>query len=127
MTLVRPVGTILPEEVAMMSTWPSVAQAIAAAKNAIIVAAMVRPAGDAGVSRISRAAGRNSSSMLRGFGPRNLTTLSDFGSTRVMETRLETVKRGVTAAGTDQIVVAAVFDQATSLDGDDAVCASDRR
>src|ERR1700730_7513516 len=101
----------------MMSTWPSVAQAIAAAKNAMIVAAMARPAGEAGVSRISSAAGKSSSSTLRGLGPRNATTLSDLGSDSVMHSRLQTVKRRVAATRVDQIVVAAVFYQATPVDG----------
>ncbi len=59
MVLVRPVGTILPEAVAMMSTWPKIAQTTAIAKNRMMVAPMARPTGDAGVSRISSAAGRN--------------------------------------------------------------------
>src|SRR5215467_4856281 len=127
MTLVRPVGTILPEAVAMMSTWPSVAQAIAAAKNAMIVAAIARPVGEAGVSRISSAAGKNSSSALRGFGPRNATTLSDLGSDRVMEARLKPVKRRVAAAGADQVVVAAVFDQPAAINRNDAISAANGR
>jgi hypothetical protein len=57
--LVRPVGTILPDAVAMMSTWPKIDQATAIAKNRMIVPPIALPAGEAGVSRISRAAGRN--------------------------------------------------------------------
>src|ERR1700712_4408969 len=59
MVLVRPVGTILPDAVAMMSTRPNTPQATASTKNRMIVAPTARPAGEAGVSRISSAAGRN--------------------------------------------------------------------
>ena len=59
MVFVRPVGTILPDAVAMMSTWPKIAQTTAIAKNRMIVAPIARPTGEAGVSRISSAAGRN--------------------------------------------------------------------
>jgi hypothetical protein len=42
MVLVRPVGTILPDAVAMMSTWPKTAQAIASTKNRMMVAAIAQ-------------------------------------------------------------------------------------
>ena len=46
----------------MMSMWLKLAQATAAAKKRSKVAAIARPAGEGGVSTISSAAGRNSSS-----------------------------------------------------------------
>src|ERR1017187_3748424 len=59
-TLVRPVGTILPGAVAMMSTEPMQAHKSAMTQNTMIQAAMRRPAGFGGVSMTSMAAGRNS-------------------------------------------------------------------
>lgn len=52
----RPVGMILPWAVAIISTLPKHAHISAKAKNRIIVAAIVRLAGDGGCSTISRAA-----------------------------------------------------------------------
>ena len=54
-----PIGTILPDAVAMMSTWPTDRPATARTKNAMMVPPTARPTGEAGVSRISSAAGRN--------------------------------------------------------------------
>src|SRR4051812_3071911 len=124
MVLVRPVGTILPEAVAMMSTRPNTPHATAMTKNRMMVAPIARPAGDAGVSRISSAAGRNwralSSRLHRG---RSTLAPLSFGkaSTDDMETRLHLVKRGVAPGALDELVVRAVLDQPSAFDGDDAV------
>src|SRR5579863_10549812 len=53
---------ILPGAVATMSTWPKLAQSRDNEKRPITVAPIARPIGEGGVSTISRAAGRNSSS-----------------------------------------------------------------
>src|SRR5437660_3403362 len=65
MTFVRPLGMILPEAVATMSTVPRQAQASASTNTAMIVAPIARPIGDGGVSTISSAAGRKASSWSR--------------------------------------------------------------
>src|SRR4051794_31869092 len=130
MVLVRPVGTILPEAVAMMSTRPNTPQATAITKNSMMVAAIARPAGEAGGSRISSAAGRNcralSSRLHRGrsgFAPLS------FGkaSTDDMEPGLHLVQRGVAAGALHELVVGAVLDQPSAFDGDDAVGMPHRR
>src|SRR5579863_5247242 len=94
MVLVRPVGTILPWAVAMMSTWPNVAQATAIAKNKMIRPAIALPAGDAGVSRISNAAGRNwrAVSSLTRFEPRGLRRITLGASADDMQPRLNLMK-----------------------------------
>ena len=61
-SLVLPLGTILPLAVTTMSTLPNVAQASATQKMAMMVAPTARPTGDGGVSAISSAAGRKASS-----------------------------------------------------------------
>src|SRR5579883_189050 len=122
MIFVRPVGTILPEAVAMMSTWPKYDQAIAAAKNRMIVAPMARPKGEAGVSMISSAAGRNSSSARRSPSRRGSgIKASERASACLMNPRLNAVEQGVAAAAPDQLVMAAILDDAAALDGDDAI------
>ena len=63
MVLVRADGTILPDAVAMMSTLPTDPHTSARRKNAMMVPPTARPTGEAGVSRISSAAGRNCSAM----------------------------------------------------------------
>ena len=52
----------MPGAVALTSRWPMKDQAMAAAKKAQMVKIKTVAAGDAGVSRISNAAGRNSRS-----------------------------------------------------------------
>src|SRR5579864_3728516 len=126
-TLVRPVGTILPDAVAMMSTRPRHAQASAAAKNRMITAPIARPTGEAGVSTISSAAGRNSSSLRRRSTARRVKVVTACGfaaSTCFMDAGLDAMERGVTAARADQLVMAAVLDDAAALNGDDAVGAA---
>src|SRR5205085_11820563 len=114
MVLVRPVGTILPEAVAMMSTRPNTPQATAITKNRMMVAAIARPAGEAGVSSISSAAGRNwralSSRLHRGR-PALAPLFFGNASTDDMEPRLHLVQRGVAPGALDELVVGAVLDQ----------------
>src|SRR5689334_17291703 len=134
MVLVRPVGTILPWAVAMMSTWPKTDHPVAMAKNRMTVAPTARPTGDAGVSRISRAAGRNCRpvsdrpfattgrlllplSFAPSFALSTVLTLSSDD----METRLDLMQHGVAPCLLDQLVMRAVLDQPTGLDGDDPV------
>src|SRR6516164_9569091 len=64
MTLVWPVGMILPVAEATMSTWPKNAHTSARQNRATMLNTIVRPIGDGGVSTISSAAGRNASSCL---------------------------------------------------------------
>ena len=76
MTLVRPLGMILPGAVATMSTVPRQAQASASTNTMMIVAPIARPIGEGGVSTISSAAGRKASSWSR-----RRTRLSGNGTT----------------------------------------------
>src|SRR5689334_14534691 len=101
---------------------------------------MARPTGEAGVSTISSAAGRNSSSARRAPPRRSGTTLgaafafagtaadgaadasaSDDFVEAAMVTRLHAIEGGVAPAGAQQVVVLAVLDDAAALDRDDAV------
>src|SRR5216683_2625638 len=125
MTLVRPLGMILPEAVATMSTVPRQAQASASTNAAMIVAPIARPIGDGGVSTISSAAGRNASSWSRRRAPASgkaTTALDDF-----MDAGLQSVQHRVAAAGAHQLVVRAVLDEPAAVDGDDAVGVAHRR
>src|SRR5882757_7631588 len=130
MVLVRPVGTILPDAVAMISTRPNTAHATASTKNRMIVAPIARPAGDAGVSRISSAAGRNwrAVSCRPHRGSLIFVPLS-FGnaSTDDMEARLHLVKGGVASRPVHELVVSSVLDQPSAFDVDDAVGMAHRR
>jgi hypothetical protein len=67
-------------------------------------APITRPAGDAGVSTISIAAGRNST---------------------FMETCLKTVQRGIAAIGANEIIVDNIFHDAASFDDDYAFSPAD--
>src|SRR5262245_34914735 len=119
MTLVRPVGMILPGAEATMSMLPKQVQAKARQKRLMIVAPMARPVGDGGVSTISSAAGRNASSCLlrrRRASGRGTTFLADF-----MDATLQAVDRGIAPARPDQIVMAAVLDQPAAFNGNDAI------
>src|SRR4051794_5392280 len=127
MTLVRPLGTILPAAEATMSTVPHQDQASATQNSSAIVAAIARPIGDGGVSTISSAAGRKASSSpclsrlrrngmtvsvrLTGRAP-----LADF-----IDASLQPVQRRIAATGLDQRVMGAVLDQAAVLERDDAI------
>src|ERR1700747_3301061 len=120
MSLVRPLGMIFPCAGATISTVPTHAQTKAAQTRAIIVAAIARPAGDAGVSVISRAAGRKASS----YSPRRTGC---FGKAIILrladgiDASLQEVKFCVAAIAADQLIMAAVLDDPTALEGDDAI------
>src|SRR5215469_14621830 len=132
MTLVRPLGTIFPAADATMSIVPHQAQRSAAQNSRMIVAPIVRPIGEGGVSTISSAAGRNASSApRRPCTRRNGTTpplpsvisrLADF-----MKSCLQPMQGCIAAAGVDQRVVGTVLDQAAAFEGDDAVHPPHRR
>src|SRR5262252_8243178 len=117
MTLVRPLGMILPGATATMSTVPSAVQARATQKTPITAKERTWPTGDGGVSTISSAAGRNaSSSVLRARAAGRERTIF---STNFMETCLGAIQRGVSPTPLDEIVVRAVLDQPTPLDRHD--------
>src|SRR5215813_13748303 len=133
MILVRPVATILPVADATMSIVPQLAHASAAQNSRMRVAPMARPIGEGGVSTISSAAGRNASSALRRSracrsgtalrtGCAGAAALADF-----MDSCLQPMQRGVTAAGLDQRVMAAVLGHAAAFERDDAVGRPHRR
>src|SRR5712671_433595 len=85
----------------------------------MMVAATARPAGDAGVSTISSAAGKNavSSDLARPADLGNATIfLTDF-----MDARLETIEVGIASRRTDQLVVRPVLDDPTLFDSDNAM------
>src|SRR5215510_15146907 len=129
MTLMRPLGMIFPGAAAMISTSPSEAQASAKANSAMTVKPMARPIGEGGVSTISSAAGKNSSSCLSrrvGRGGSGMMFLAGF-SADFMDSGLQAMEGGIAAAGVDQIVMAAVLDDAAGLDGDDPAGAPHRR
>jgi hypothetical protein len=70
MTLLRPLGIIFPGAVATISRWPKLAHISANTNAAITLAPIARPIGEGGVSTISSAAGKNSSSSgSRGLAP----------------------------------------------------------
>src|SRR6188508_3771574 len=103
-----------------MSISPRAAQASAAANTRMTVAPIARPAGDGGLSTISRAAGRNASSCaVRGTCScceKSSTTLADF-----MQACLGAEQSGIASAAADQLVVSAILDDAPAFDRDDAV------
>src|SRR5262249_28417910 len=112
---------------ATMSIVPQDAQASAAQNSRMRVAPIARPIGEGGVSTISRAAGRNASSALRRAFPRGSGTtpraagaakaaLADF-----MEPCLQAMQRGIAPACSKQRVMAAVLDQAATIERDDAI------
>src|SRR5580698_6082435 len=130
MTLVWPVGIILPVAEATMSIWPRKAHNSAMQNSAMMVNATVRPSGEGGVSTISRAAGRNAISSrsrpLLSRGNCNTfwisfceTCLTDF-----MNASLYPVEHGVAPARIDEFVVGAVFHQPAAIDRQDAVGAA---
>src|SRR6185436_17161941 len=109
-----------------MSISPKAAQASAAANTRMTVAPIARPAGDGGLSTISRAAGRNASSCaVRGACrccEKSSTTLADF-----MQSSLRTEQRGIAPAAADQLLVSPILDDAPTLDRDDPVGVTHRR
>src|SRR5258708_35502704 len=119
MSLVRPVGMILPGAVATTSTLPSDAHASAAQKRAIMVAPIARPIGDGGVSAISSAAGRNASSYsprrAGGFGDATILLLTD-----ALDACLEEVELCIAAIRADQLVMRTFLAHSAPPDGDGA-------
>src|SRR5260370_19566451 len=110
----------------MMSTRPKVAQHITTMKNRLMVAAIARPTGEAGVSTISIAAGRNSTCARRvADADSGSVTTTPLRSADFMETCLEAMQRGIATICPDQFVVHAVFDNAAALDRDDPIGAAD--
>src|SRR5262249_33557163 len=127
MTLLRPVGTILPGATATMSTVPSTVHASATQKTATIVAATARPIGEGGVSTTSSAAGRKAASCRarrdRGSGKR-----TTFGaSADILDSGLQIMKLGIAAAGANQLDVSAVLCDPPALQGYDAIDPANRR
>src|ERR1700746_1402662 len=127
-TLVRPLGTILPVGDATMSIVPHQPQTIAAQNSRMIVATILRPVGEGGVSTISSAAGRNASSSPRlPCARRNgMTRCAGWGGARdsadfMDPPCLQPVQRCIAAASFDERIVVAVFDQAAVIERDDAV------
>ena len=99
-----------------------------------MVAPIARPIGEGGVSTISSAAGRNASSSPRCAWVRrneltrrlaNLaipTALADLAALAdLMNTCLQAMQRCVAAAGLDQRVMGAVFNQTAAIERDDAI------
>src|SRR5262249_50292230 len=116
-----------------MSIVPHQAQKSAAQNSKMIVAPIVRPIGDGGVSTISSAAARNASSAPRlprtrrngttPFTPSaGISALADF-----IKSRLQPMQGCIAAAGLDQRVVGTVLDQAAAFEGDDAIHPPHRR
>src|SRR5262249_43788139 len=101
------------------------------AKNRMMVAPTARPTGEAGVSRISSAAGRNSHSALRRCGGAHSRdaggAASFFASADFMEACLQPVQRRVATGFVHQLLVIAVFDDAAAFDGDDAIGVTNSR
>src|SRR6266567_5037991 len=119
-SLVRPPGTILPVAVATISTLPSDAHNSATQKTAMMLAPIARPIGDGGDSVISSAAGRNAISCSR----RRTSALGNvtiFRLADVMDTGLQIVEVCVAPIRADQLIMAAVLDDAAMLESDDPV------
>src|SRR5262249_17885924 len=132
-TLVGPLGIILPCAEATISTSLIQAQATAAANTSPMVRPVARPTGDGGVSMISSAAGRNASSSLsrlsRGPGKGMIFLLASFMDTALShrtDASLHTMQRSITAAASEQIFVGPVFDHPSALDRDDPIRVSQR-
>src|SRR5581483_2025179 len=117
--LVPPEGTIFPGAEATMSMWPNEAHPTTKQNMAMIVAATTRPAGEAGVSTISNAAGKNAVSSalsrLRALG-NGAADLANF-----MDPRLQTIQVGITSGRPTQLVMRAILDNPPLLDSDNAI------
>ena len=109
-SLVRPLGMILPGATETMSTVPNAAQAAARQVTTMTVMVMARPIGDGGVSTISSAAGRKSSSARE-----RLALVDD------MDSCLQFVESCVPAGRAHEFVVRAVLDKASLVDGEHAI------
>ena len=128
MTLVRPLGTILPVAEATMSTVPHQDQTSATQNSSAIVDRdratdrrwrrlhdLERGRQEGELFAAPSCLRRNGTTR---FGPlgRQGARLADF-----MDASLQTVQRRIAAAGLDQRVMGAVLDQAAALERDDAV------
>src|SRR5882672_8573981 len=121
--LVRADGTIFPDAVAMMSTLPIAAQASATTKNATIVAPTARPTGEAGVSRISSAAGKNCNAM----GSRVLVATASGDDMKVsLSAGLQLMQGGIATRPLHKFVVCAILHNAPSFDRDDPIGIANR-
>src|SRR6266576_6925135 len=121
---VRADGTIFPDAVAIISTLPIAAQASATTKNATIVAPTARPTGEAGVSRISSAAGKN----CKAVGSRALTaTASGDGMKVSRRAGLQLMQEGIAARPLHKFVVCAILHNAPTFDRDDPIGIANRR
>src|SRR5215470_4628864 len=119
MSLTRSLGTIRPCADDTMSIWPRLAHASAMQAMRMMVAPIARPAGDGGVSTISRAAGRKASSCALRIWclcAKSSTILADF-----MQTCLGAEEPRVASARADQLIVSTVLDDTTMIDSDDAI------
>src|SRR4051794_36826383 len=121
MTLLRPDGTTFPRAVATMSTCPKMAQINAMAKNTMIVPAMARPAGEAGVSMISREAGRNSRSSLARAGTGRRACNAPAISLYLLKSSLRAVEHRVSSTMAHQLVMRAVLYDPAMLDSDQPI------
>src|SRR5207244_6491905 len=112
---------ILPVAVATISTMPNDAHDSATQKTAMMLAPIARPIGDGGDSVISSAAGRKAISCSRrrtsALGNGTIFRLAD-----VMDTGLQVMEVCVAPVRADQLSMAAVFDGAATVEGDDPVC-----
>src|SRR5215470_2332083 len=134
-TLTLPLGTILPWATATTSTLPNQLHTSASTSSSTMARARTRWSGEAGVSVISSAAGRNSSSSrerLRVVAARSAAraaraTLTDRTSRlpHAMEPHLVFVQARVPAAAGQELLVRPVLDEAAALDRDDAVGVAD--
>src|SRR5215831_4061546 len=130
--LTWPDGMIRPLAVATMSICPTQAQPIATLTSKTITPIIIRPAAEAGVSMISSAAGRNSSSCCFRQLCRNGRRISllfllrpvAIVSDDIDQPRLKPMELGVAPAPSHQIVVFSVLDQAAAIERDDAVSAA---
>jgi hypothetical protein len=121
-SLVRPPGTILPVAVATISTLPNEAHATAKQKTAMMLAPIARPIGDGGLSVISSAAGRNAISCSRRRAAAGvLGNWTMFRLADVMDPGLQIMEVCVTSVRADQLIMAAVLDDAAMLERDDPV------
>src|SRR5690348_2354783 len=114
MILVMPTATMRPDEVAITSMRPMLAQANAMIAHAIIARAVNRPTGDAGASIISSAAGKNSRSLrvlVSAFAVRR-----PISSSGMRGALLQTEQGRVSAASFQQLIVAAVLNNAPAFD-----------
>src|SRR5277367_3329001 len=103
-----------------MSTRTRLAHSRAKQNNAMMTAPIARPSGEAGVSTISRPAGRNASSCLSRLLGSHKAILESRKIVRIladfMNSCLYAMQRRIAAAGLNEVIVRAVFDEATTVD-----------